>query len=275
MSLFGQSSASPFSTASQSQSSPSLFAQSSNTNANKLSLFAQPQQSPSLFGQTSNAQNTGGIFGTSNTSASTTQAQQTSIFGKPLGGTQQLGGGLFGQTSQPQQQSSSLFGTAQTQPQPQQQQGTSIFGGLPNNNQQQQGGGLFGGLNAGNQQQQAQPNSSGLFGAIGASSNQTQQQPQQQQQQQQQQGAWLFQGFNPSTQQSVQNQQQGSLLSQSQSRLFSDVNLASRMSGLWKNPAIMLNSFHYRIQVHSRPDRARIFKMESGFSHFPFPNLSL
>ncbi|KZL77801.1 nucleoporin NUP49/NSP49, partial [Colletotrichum tofieldiae] len=130
-----------------------------------------------LFGNKPSTPATGGLFGQSQSAASS-QPQQSG------------GGGLFGsaqpqqQQQQQQQQSGGLFGSAQPQQQPQQQQGGGLFGSAQTQQQQpqqQQSGGLFGAS-------QQKPATGGLFGSA---------QPQQQQQS----GGGLFGGGNTQPQQ--------------------------------------------------------------------------
>lgn len=197
MSIFGQSTASPFGASQQQQQQPSNAFGSSNN----ASVFgAQPKP---LIASPFASLPHNNIFGSLGSSPTVAQPLKptTSLFGSTQ--TQQQGGGILG--------------LGQQQQQPQQ---SSIFGGSTQQQQPQQSG-LFGSLN---QQQQPPPQQSGtssLFGNLGGTANQSQQQPSSLL------SGPLFQSVNQNSQQQ-QGQQQGSVTSQPQTKLWQPTESLSR-----------------------------------------------
>ncbi|CAD6575441.1 MAG: hypothetical protein ASARMPREDX12_005180 [Alectoria sarmentosa] len=223
------------------------------------SLFGQPTSS--LFGNNNNQQQQStskpSLFGSLNTSTTTSQPQQGGVFGSTATSQPQQGAGLFGSTPTSQPQQGGLFGSTAA---PQPQQGGGLFASLNTNapvSQEQQGGGLFGRITVpqqtggglfgstqpqqqgglfgpsqqppppqqqqggglfGSQQQQPQQGGS-LFGGLGAT---TSQQPQQQNQQQL--GSSLFGNVGQPAQQQQQNQQPGSVFVQTHGSIFENEN---------------------------------------------------
>lgn len=254
--------------ASGTNTSGGLFGSSSNTNQNNasqntLNLFGQNKPaSGGLFGG-STASNTGtsggGLFGSSNNTATSTNQTSTSgggglfgssstsgntgggLFGKPATstgtggglfggsttGTQNNtnpsgGGGLFGSSNTSNTTGGSLFGKPSTSAAP------TLSGGLfGNTNQQstQPSGGLFGSSNQQNTQQ-----SGGLFGQ---STNQSTQQNVQQNNQQSNTGSGLFGG---STVNNAQPSFSWSSQQQQKPQQSSVLNLPTLSNSLSSNP---------------------------------------
>ena len=146
--------------------------------------FGAKPATTGVFGSTQPQQQTGSLFGNSQTTGTQTgaplfgqpqqqqQQQQPATGGSLFGSTQTQqpqGGGLFGSTQQPAQSTGGLFGSTTTQQQP--GQGGSLFGSTTT--QPSQGGGLFGaqqpvqqqgGIFGATQQQQPQQQGNSLFG---------------------------------------------------------------------------------------------------------------
>ena len=180
-----------------------------------LSLFGQnnnqqQQDKPNIFGSlntstsTSQGQSGGSLFG------STSQPAQSNMFGAATTSAAQPSGGLFDRISKPATTAANPFGSfgaTTTQPA---QSGGGLFGNLGSSTSQPApSGGLFSNLGA--PTTQPAQSGGGLFGNLGSSTNQANQQANQQsggglfgnQQQQPQQGSSLFGNLGGST-----NQQQ-------------------------------------------------------------------
>ena len=142
-----------------------------------MSLFgsSQPQQSSTLFGSTTNNQaQKPNLFGSLNTNTGSAFGQPASSSSSAPATQAPSGGSLFDRiTPAPAKPTTSLFGASTESPQ---QSTGSIFGNAGQQNQQQQpqGGGLFGGLGA-NTQQSSGTNTLGgsTFGSLGTNTQQS------------------------------------------------------------------------------------------------------
>lgn len=126
----------------QPQKSTGLFGNTNTTN----NMFGNTQPAPGgLFGNSSTTQNTGGIFGATNTNTN----PNSSFMNQPA-----QGQGLFGNQQQPNTMAGGLFGNSNPSPQP-----VGGLFGAATTTQTNLIGGIFGG------QQQNPPQGAGLFGA--------------------------------------------------------------------------------------------------------------
>ncbi|ODN79652.1 hypothetical protein L202_03592 [Cryptococcus amylolentus CBS 6039] len=181
----------------------------------------QPQQGQTggggLFGSTTSNTASGGLFGQKPAGSGLFGSTSSAPAPAPAPA---AGGGLFGSTSQPQQQNAGggLFGS--TQQALQQQASGGLFGAQQPQQQQQQGGGLFG---------STAQKPGGVFGGFGASTSQPQQQQQQQQPQQQQSGLFGSTLGAPQQQQMGQSQMQQSQLGQSMFGVKKEQDIESRI----------------------------------------------